>query len=136
MTSVRVRTFSVANAVAVMNGVANRFLIPLLHSSAGERLGRRFAVVEYLGRRTGQPHQLVALYVAEGRTVRIEVGMAESKTWWRNFEEPHPIRLRLEGADHDGVAHVVHDGDRVRVMTELDRVHETHTSRHPLRLRP
>ena len=119
MTPVRTRTFTTASAAAVMNGFANRFLIPLLNSKAGGRLGRRLAVLEYLGRRTGQPHRLVAIYVTEGRTVRITVGMAGHKTWRRNFETPHPVRLRLAGADHDALAHVVRDRDLVTVVAEL-----------------
>ncbi len=56
--------FSAANATAVTNGLANRFLIPLLHSTTGRRLGYRLAVVEYVGRRTGRHHQLVTMYVS------------------------------------------------------------------------
>ena len=103
----------------VMNGLANRFMIPLLRSTAGGLLGRRLAVVDYLGRRTGQHHHLVAIYVTDGRTVRITVGMAEHKTWWRNFQTPHPLRLRLAGIDHDAVAHVVRDGGQVSVVAQL-----------------
>jgi hypothetical protein len=88
MRASRTRTFTTANAAATTNNLANRFLIPLLNSRAGGLLGHRLAVVEYAGRRTGQDHELVAMYVAEGHTVRFTVGMAEHKTWWRNFETP------------------------------------------------
>ena len=119
MKPIRTRTFTPANVAAVANRLANRCLIPLLNGTAGARLGRRLAVVEYSGRRTGQHHQLVAMYVTEGQAVRITVGMAEHKTWWRNFEDPRPLRLRLAGADHDAVAHVVRDHDQVMVLAEL-----------------
>ena len=102
------------------NGVANRFVIPVLNSRAGKRFGRRLAVVDYMGRRTGQRHQLVTQYVTDGRTVRIRVGMAERKTWWRNFQQPHPVRLRLAGADHNASAHLVRDGNQVSVIAELN----------------
>ena len=101
------------------NRLANRCLIPLLNGPAGGRLGRRLAVLEYSGRRTGQHHQLVVMYVAEGPIVRITVGMAEHKTWWRNFEDPRPLRLRLAGIDHAGVAHVVREQEKVMVIAEL-----------------
>jgi hypothetical protein len=61
------------------NIVANRLLVPLLRSRPGRRLGRRIAMVEYLGRRPGQHHQLFTHYVKEGGTVRIEVGMFDRK---------------------------------------------------------
>ena len=102
------------------NIVANRLLIHLLRSRAGRRLGRRIAVVEYLGRRSGEHHQLVTQYVKEGGTVRIEVGMFDRKTWWRNFETGHPVRLRLAGQDYDMTAHVVRERNRVSVLAELD----------------
>ena len=102
-----------------MNSLANRLLIPILSSSSGGPLGRRLALVDYLGRRTGQHHQLVAMYVIEGPTVQITVGMPEHKTWWRNFESPHPLQLRLAGVDHVAMALVVHDQGHVRVVVQL-----------------
>lgn len=113
MTPVRTRKFFMTN------GIANRVVIPILNSRVGRRLGRRLAVVEYLGRRTGQRHQLVTQYVTDGSTVRIRVGMAERKTWWRNFDEPHLVRLRLAGTDHNASAHLVRDGSQVSVIAEL-----------------
>ena len=95
-------------------------LIPLLESSLGETLGRRLAVLDYVGRRSGRPHRLVVGYVAEGRSVRITVGMAEHKTWWRNFETPHPLTLRLAGIDHHVFAHVVHEGGQTQVIADLE----------------
>lgn len=108
------------SCVAAANASANRVLIPILESRAGRRLGRRLSVIDYAGRRTGQHHQLVTLYALDGRTVRIRVGMPEWKTWWRNFKQPHPLRLRLAGRDHDTTAHVVHEDDMVFVVARLD----------------
>lgn len=104
----------------ITNVVANRVLIPVLRSRAGRRLGRRLAVVEYVGRRSGRRHRLVTQYLTDGRTVRIKVGMAEQKTWWRNFQAAHPVGLRLAGEDHDAMAHVERGGDRVCVVAELE----------------
>ena len=113
MSPVRTRSFSVTN------DVANLVLIPMLRSRAGRRLGRRLAVVEYLGRRSGQPHQLITQYAVDGRMVRIRVGMARHKSWWRNFQSGHPVRLRLDGKIYDATAHVERNGDRVSVVAEL-----------------
>ncbi|MDQ1668306.1 MAG: hypothetical protein QOE40_367 [Actinomycetota bacterium] len=113
MTSMKTRRFFMTN------GVANRLVIPLLNSRAGGYLGRRLAVVEYLGRRTGQRHQLVTQYTLDGTTVRISVGMAERKTWWRNFQEPHAVRLRLAGVSRDATGRALRDGDHVSVIAEL-----------------
>ncbi len=69
----------------------------------------------------GRGFRLVALYRTDGQTVRIKVGMAKRKTWWRNFGAAHPVRLRLAGRDYEAMAHVVYDGDRVYVVADLDR---------------
>jgi hypothetical protein len=101
------------------NKVANRILGPLLRSRSAARVGRRLALIEYLGRRTGQRHQLVTQYTVDGTTVRIDVDNAERKTWWRNFQEPRPIRLRLAGVTYDATALAMRDGDHVSVIAEL-----------------
>ena len=77
-------------------------------------------MIEYLGRRSGQHHELVTQYVKEGSTVRIEVGMFDRKTWWRNLKTDHPVRLRLAGQDYDLTGHVVRERNRVSVLVELD----------------
>lgn len=102
------------------NLVANKLLIPVLKSRMGARLGRRLAVVEYQGRRTGKHHQLVTQYTKEARTVSIEVGMAERKTWWRNFRTTRPLRLRLAGHDYDATARVRREDNVVHVIADLD----------------
>ena len=101
-------------------GLANRVLIPILRSRAGRQLGRRLAVVEYLGRRSGQHRQLVTQYTLEGRTVRIRVGVAARKTWWRNFTSPHLLRLRLAGDEYAVTGHVEREGELIRVVADLD----------------
>ncbi len=120
MTQIHARSSLAHRAVAKANAVANRLLIPLLKSSRGRRLGRRLAVVDYAGRRTGIRHTLVVGYVTDGSTVRINVGMAESKIWWRNFEEARPVHLLMAGADHKALAHVTREGDHVSVIAELE----------------
>lgn len=105
---------------AITNIMANRILIPVLRSRAGRQLGHRLAVVEYVGRRSGQRHRLVTQYVTDGRTVRIRVGAAERKTWWRNFQAARPVRLRLAGEDHDATAHVERGGGWMCVVADLE----------------
>ncbi|MEP7090334.1 MAG: hypothetical protein ABI776_09530 [Nocardioidaceae bacterium] len=93
--------------------------VPVPKSRAGARLGRRLAVVEHQGRRTGKHRRLVTQYTKVGRTVSIAVGMAERKTWSRNFRATRPLRLRLAGHDYDAMAHVSVKGSVVRVIAEI-----------------
>jgi len=113
-------TSGARQAFPLTNVVANPILIPLLKNWLGRRLGRRLAVVEYVGRRSGDRHQLVAQYLRNGTTVRIRVGAADHKTWWRNFSTPRPMRLHLTGECHDVTAHAMREGDRVTVVAVLD----------------
>jgi hypothetical protein len=113
----------VRQSSALANASANKVLIPILESRAGRRLGRHLAVVDYDGRRSGDHHQLVTMYSVERATARITVGRPEWKSWWRNFSEPHPLRLRLAGHDHDTTARVVREDNRVFVVAQLDLEH-------------
>lgn len=109
----------------ITNAVANPVLIPLLRSRIGTGLGRRLAVVEYVGRRTGQTRRLVTQYSLDGATVHIQVDGADRKTWWRNFAQPAPVRLRLAGVDRDAIAVVVTGGDGTVLEARLtDRGHD------------
>jgi hypothetical protein len=89
------------SAFLMTNKLANPVLVPLLHTRLGARLGRHLAVVEYVGRRTGQPHRLVTQYTLDGTSVRIRVGSADHKTWWRNFQPPARVQLLLAGSEHE-----------------------------------
>jgi hypothetical protein len=112
---------STQQSFALTNIVANPILIPYLRSRLGRRLGQQLAVVEYSGRRSGTRHQLVTQYVRHGATVRVRIGAAERKTWWRNFLAPRAVRLHLAGQDYDATAHVVREDGRVSLVAELDR---------------
>jgi hypothetical protein len=106
--------------LAAANRAANKLMLPYLRSHAGRRAGRRLAVIEYDGRRSGERHELVTGYLRDGRTVRIRVGQAKDKTWWRNFSTPRPMDIRLAGENHRGTAHTERDGDRVSVVVRLE----------------
>jgi hypothetical protein len=113
-------TPSTSPLLAATNHAANRLLLPYLRSAAGRRAGRRLAVIEYEGRRSGTRHELVTAYRRNGRTVRIRVGQAKDKTWWRNFSTPRELRIRLAGEDHRGTAHAVREGAHVAVVVDLE----------------
>jgi len=109
-----------AGGFGITNRVANPVLIPLLRSRLGAGLGRHLAVVEYVGRRTGQRHRLVTQYSLHGTKVHIEVGGADRKSWWRNFRSPAPVQLRLAGVDREGTAVAVKHGEEVVLEALLD----------------
>lgn len=113
------RSTTDTHAFFLTNLVANRLLVPVLRRRVGARLGRRLAVVQYQGRRTGKHRQLVTQYTRDGQIVSIEVGMAERKTWWRNFRTTQPLRLRLAGHDYEAMGHALRDGSVVHVIADI-----------------
>ncbi|MCW2680292.1 MAG: hypothetical protein JWM62_1693 [Frankiales bacterium] len=105
------------------NAVANPLLVVLLKSRAGVVLGRRLAVVEYVGRRTGRTHQLVVLYRLDDGLARVQVGMPDRKQWWHNFTTPRAVTLHLAGHQHRTLAHAVRHEAAVEVVAEVVQRH-------------
>ena len=77
-------------------------------------------MLEYVGRRSGDHHQLVTQYVRNIRTIHVRVGNAHHKTWWRNFLTAQPLRLHLAGHCYDATAHAVREDDHLTVVAVLD----------------
>ena len=67
--------------------------------------------LSYTGRRTRRQYSLPLQYARDEMRLVVVPQGAEAKTWWRNFLTPQPVRIRLKGRLHDGLAHVVHAGD-------------------------
>jgi hypothetical protein len=99
-------------AHALTNRFANPVLRRVLRTRLGRRLGRSLAVLRYIGRRTGQPHELVCQYAGDGETVWILVGQAASKTWWRNLRGGADVELWLAGMHRQARAVVVEGAER------------------------
>lgn len=100
---------------ALMNGIVNPMLARVLRSRAGAVLGRRLAVVGYVGRHSGRPHELVVQYRRAGSSVLILVGRPDCKQWWHDFTSVRPVTLRLAGRDYATSAHAVRNGNLVSV---------------------
>ena len=101
------------------NRVVNPVLARALTSGAGRVLGRRLAVVEYVGRRTADQRRLVTLYRRADGAIEIPVGLPHRKTWWRNFADPQPIHVHVAGQRLAGMARAVRDGAGVRVVVDV-----------------
>lgn len=88
----------------------------------GKLLGKAFAQITYVGRRSGRTISTPVNYRRSGGEYLIGVAMPDKKKWWRNFlGEGAPVTLRIDGIDHPGHA-IAHRDDRggVRVHVHLD----------------
>lgn len=91
----------------------------------GSLMGKGFAVITYVGRRSGKTFSTPVNYRRRGDELLIGVAMPDKKSWWRNFlGEGGPITVRLNGVDRNGHAVARRDErGRVGVRVRLDETH-------------
>ncbi|MGH3479240.1 MAG: nitroreductase/quinone reductase family protein [Nocardioidaceae bacterium] len=70
--------------------------------------------LRFTGRRSGRQVVLPVMYAQRTDTIVVLVGGPEQKRWWRNFAEPHPVRIWLRGATRTGTGRVVAVGSAGR----------------------
>lgn len=86
-------------------------------------MDRHIVMVAYAGRRSGRTFVTPVAYRRDGDQITIDVMLADTKTWWRNFlGTGGPISPRLNGSDRPGHAVARRDDrGRVSVTVRLDQ---------------
>ncbi|MEU4648819.1 nitroreductase/quinone reductase family protein [Nocardia fluminea] len=88
----------------------------------GKVLGKSFAQISYVGRRSGRTFTTPVNYRRSGDEYIIGVAMPGKKKWWRNFlGEGGPVTVRIGGIDHPGHA-IAYRDDRGRVTVRIRTV--------------
>jgi hypothetical protein len=106
-----------------MEGVIflNRFVNPIvraiLHSPLHGLLSGRLLLLTYT-RGNGEPRTIPVGYARDGDAVRISVGGASHKRWWRAVRRNPDVTLLIRGVRRTGSASVV-VGDPVTVEVNL-----------------
>ncbi|TCK00121.1 nitroreductase/quinone reductase family protein [Nocardia alba] len=87
----------------------------------GKFLGKSFAQISYVGRRSGRTFTTPVNYRRSGEEYVIGAAMPDKKKWWRNFlDEGGAVTLRIDGIDHPGHAIARRDPrGRVTVRVQL-----------------
>jgi hypothetical protein len=105
-----------------MNRTVNPALRMVLRSPAHRLASGRFALITYMGRRSGREYTIPVLYRDKGDEVTIAVGWPDRKVWWRNLTgEGGPVRLVVRGEELRGHAVATREAGRdalVRVRVE------------------
>lgn len=70
-------------------------------------VGNDVALITFVGRKTGTVYTVPVSYDRHDDTVTIVTKRV--RKWWRNFETPHEVALRLAGQDYVGKAQIVTD---------------------------
>jgi deazaflavin-dependent oxidoreductase (nitroreductase family) len=76
---------------------------PLLHRPLSSAL----ALITVTGRRSRQKYTIPVGYQRIGDQVVVLVSEARRKSWWRNYLDPGPVRIRLRDRNFEGQAKVV-----------------------------
>ena len=85
----------------------NKVTMLLLRSPLHALFSKALVLVSYTGRRTGRAVSLPVQYALAGDTVWVLVGRPDTKSWWKNFADGAPARLRLRGEWVDETGTVV-----------------------------
>ena len=67
-------------------------------------VGQGVALLRFTGRRTGHSYTIPVSYHREDNTVTVITKRV--RNWWRNFEAPTEVGVRLAGHDYRGTAEV------------------------------
>jgi deazaflavin-dependent oxidoreductase (nitroreductase family) len=97
--------------------MGNRVVLTVLRSPFG-RLLAGLCTLEFSGRRTGRTVHLPVQYARDGDQVAVYVGHSAGKRWWRNFTDPHPVRVSAGGHTSAGTGRLTFPGDPDRTTAE------------------
>lgn len=64
-------------------------------------------LITVTGRRSGRVYTIPVGYQQDGSVITVLASEARTKQWWRNFETPAAVTLRLRGKEREGVATLV-----------------------------
>lgn len=85
----------------------NALVLAILRSPVHRLLSGLAVELRYTGRRSGRTYALPVQYARTGDRLVLWPQGADRKSWWRNFQSPRPVTVRLAGHGYRGTARVV-----------------------------
>jgi len=80
-------------------------------------VGQGVALLMFTGRKTGKAYTIPVSYHREDAVVTVIT--KRQRNWWRNFETPTEVGLRLAGREYTGKAHIREgETETLEFMTE------------------
>lgn len=103
--------------------LGNRITMAVLRSPLHWLMSRSLLILTYEGRRSGKDYALPLQYVEMKGAFYVWAGRPDTKTWWRNFEQPAAVDLRVRGRDITAKGALIYDPNRRGdvLSTYLDR---------------
>ncbi|MGA8040383.1 MAG: nitroreductase/quinone reductase family protein [Acidimicrobiia bacterium] len=74
-------------------------------------VGQGVALLTFTGRRSGKTYRIPVSYERQGDTVTVI--SKKVRNWWRNFENPREVQIRLAGTDYIGKAEAHTDPSQI-----------------------
>ena len=97
--------------------IGNRLTMAVLRSPLHRIMSHSLLVLSYEGRRSGRRYDLPLQYLEVDDALIVLAGNATEKTWWRNFDTPATVTVRIRGRAFEAKAHVVDEsGETVRYL--------------------
>lgn len=96
-----------------------RLINPMVRGTAGSP-GNRYALLETTGRKTGRPRQTPVANGLEGNVFWMVSEMGGRAFYVQNLIAQPRVRVKVDGAWHTGVAHVVPDDDPLARLQHFD----------------
>jgi deazaflavin-dependent oxidoreductase (nitroreductase family) len=103
----------------VVHFLQTRVINPRVRRHAGSP-GNRYALLETIGRRTGQPRQTPVANGLDGSVFWIVAEYGWAADYVRNLVANPRVRVRVDGSWRTGTARPLPDDDPVRRLTSLD----------------
>jgi hypothetical protein len=80
-------------------------------------VGQGVALLTFIGRKTGRTYTIPVSYYREDDTVTVITKRV--RNWWRNFETPAEVGVRIAGHDYRGMTQIEQDdGDVLDFMVD------------------
>jgi deazaflavin-dependent oxidoreductase (nitroreductase family) len=85
----------------------NGLVLAVLRSRAHRLLSGMVIELRYTGRRTGRAYALPVQYARAGERLVVRPQNVHRSAWWRNFQTPTAVTVRLAGRIRPGTAQIV-----------------------------
>lgn len=96
-----------------------RLINPRMRGTAGNP-GQRYALLETIGRKSGQPRQTPVGNGLDGDLFWIVAEHGRAADYVRNIEANPRVRVKVDGVWREGTARIVADDDPVERLKSLD----------------
>jgi len=77
-------------------------------------MSKRVMVLSFTGRKSGKRYSTPVSYNWEGDHVIV----VTFSPWWKNFKEPAPVQMRIQGKNVSGTAVLVNDPVRIKQILQ------------------